>query len=321
MKRFGATIFAFMMLVTLISGCRQTAPMPDGKISIVCTIFPQYDWVRQILGDNVGDMELTLLLHNSVDLHSYQPTVDDIISITTCDLIVFVGGESDKWVSDALKSANNPDTIIVNLLETLGNTAKIEEIQEGMDEGDATDDDGPEYDEHVWLSLRNAEIFCSAITDALISLDVENAADYEKNLAAYIAEISALDARYGAAINAASNKTLLFGDRFPFRYLLDDYGLSYYAAFPGCSAETEASFQTIIFLAKKADELNLDTIVVTESADQSIAISIINNTEAGNQQILVLDAMQSVTSGDLQNGVTYLSIMESNLNILKDAIT
>ena len=329
-------LMAALLILTALSGCQRpvtdgapaaSAPgdtRSDGKISVVCTIFPQYDWLRQIIGDN--EIELTLLQDGRVDLHSYQPSVDDIIRISACDLFIYVGGESDMWVEGVLRQAANPGMLVINRLDVLGDAAKTETLVEGMEDDDDDDDDDhgddheAEYDEHVWLSLRNAAEFCSVIAGALSSIDTDSAAVYNGNLAAYTERLSALDAEYKAAADAAPVKTLLFGDRFPFRYLTDDYGLEYYAAFPGCSAETEASFQTIVFLAGKADELGLKAVMVTESADQSIARTVIDNTTGKNQRILALDSMQSVTPDSINGGVTYLSLMESNLSVLKDAL-
>jgi zinc transport system substrate-binding protein len=320
----------------MLTGCNQTGMDEKGdsessqtvgnkKISVVCTIFPQYDWVRQILGDKADNMDITLLLDNKIDLHNFQPSVDDIVKISTCDLFIYVGGESDEWVDDALKEVVNKDMVVINLLDVLGDEAKAEEIKPGMEteeeEDEDAEEDEDEYDEHVWLSLKNAQIFCAAIADALSSLDADNSDAYQSNLTAYNDKLSALDSDYQAAVSAAPIKTLLFGDRFPFRYLVDDYGLDYHAAFVGCSAETEASFDTVIFLAGKMDELNLKNIMVTESSDKKIAETVRDNTAGKNQQILVLDAMQSVASNDVENGATYLSIMESNLNVLKEALS
>lgn len=334
MKRIISLIITFLMATFILSGCAkataQETPAADSKISIVCTTFPQYDWVRQILGERSDNVNLTLLLDSGIDLHSYQPTVDDIVEISACDLFIYVGGESDKWVEDALVEATNPDMIVINLLDELGNAAKTEEVIEGMEENHDHDHDHEEhddihqeeteYDEHVWLSLKNAQVFSAVIENALSSLDTGNAKEYQKNLAAYTEKLSALDGEYQATATAAPLKTLLFGDRFPFRYLVDDYDLKYYAAFVGCSAETEASFETVAFLTAKVDELGLNTIMVTESADQSIAKAIINNTTGKNQKILALDAMQSVTAADVQAGITYISIMEDNLEVLKEAL-
>jgi len=319
MKRITAIFAIFLALVLVLPGCGQFGT--KDKISIVCTVFPQYDWVREILGDGIGAMEVTLLLKNRIDLHNYQPSVDDIVKISNCDLFIYVGGESDGWVDDALRGATNKNMAVLNLLEILGDAAKEDEILEGMEMEHEDDDDHDghetEYDEHVWLSLKNARLFCAAIAEALSGLDSANAAKYEGNLDRYTEKLDSLDAEYAAAANTAPVKTLLFGDRFPFRYLTHDYGLVPYAAFPGCSAETEASFETIVFLAKKLDELNLKAVVVTESSDKKIAQAIIDNAGDKNRRILVLDAMQSVGEGE---DATYLSIMESNLEVLKEAL-
>ena len=293
------------------------------KVKIVTTIFPEYDWVRQIAGDKVSDMDITMLLDNGVDMHSYQPTADDIMKISDCDLFIYVGGESDEWVNDALKEAVNKDMQVINLLDVLGEQVKIEELVEGMQDTEHEEEEEheeKEYDEHVWLSLKNAETLCDAIAEALGNADPDNKAVYDTNKAAYIDQLVSLDNQYREVADQASVKTLLFGDRFPFRYLVDDYGLSYYAAFAGCSAESEASFETISFLAQKIDELGLKYVMTIEKSDQKIAKTIIENTQNKDQSILTLDSMQSTTSADVANGMTYLSIMEGNLNILKEAL-
>lgn len=293
------------------------------KVKIVTTIFPEYDWVRQIAGDKVSDMDITMLLDNGVDMHSYQPTADDIMKISDCDLFIYVGGESDEWVNDALKEAVNKDMQVIDLLDVLGEQVKMEELVEGMQDAEHEEEEEheeKEYDEHVWLSLKNAETLCDAIAEALGNADPDNKAVYDTNKAAYIDQLVSLDNQYREVVDQASMKTLLFGDRFPFRYMVDDYGLSYYAAFVGCSAESEASFETISFLAKKIDELGLKYVMTIEKSDQKIAKTIIENTQNKDQSILTLDSMQSTTSADVANGMTYLSIMEGNLNILKEAL-
>jgi zinc transport system substrate-binding protein len=333
MKRLTAFLLAFLLPALALAGCGQSDTPAnigaDKKISVVCTVFPVYDWVRQILGNRTAETDLSYLLKSKIDFHNYQPTVNDIVKISTCDLFIYIGGESDKWVEGALSEATNRDMVVLNLLDMLGSASLAEEIIEGMEEEQSADSVGPgdedreveaDLDEHVWLSLRNAQTFCLAISDALSALEGDYAGEFGDNAASYISGLKALDAEYQAMANAAPVNTLLFGDRFPFRYLVDNYGLEYFAAFPGCSAETEASFETIIFLSNKVDELGLDTVMVTESADQTIARTIINNTAVKDQQILVLDSMQSVTSDDVQEGTTYLSLMGSNLNVLKEAL-
>ncbi len=298
------------------------------KLSVVTTIFPEYDWLRQIVGETDG-VELTLLLDRGVDLHSYQPSVDDIVKISTCDLFVYVGGESDEWVEDVLENAANPAMRVVNLLEVLGDAVKEEEIVEGMeaehdhdheDEDHEDEEEGPEYDEHVWLSLKNAAAFCRALAGELGALDGANKAAYEANAAAYIEKLEALDGAYAAAVEAGNQKTLLFADRFPFRYLVDDYGLSYYAAFAGCSAESEASFETVLFLANKVDELGLSCVLQIESADGSIAKTVCDTAQSENLTVLTMDSLQSATAEEMAAGATYLSVMEKNLEVLKQAL-
>ena len=192
---------------------------------------------------------------------------------------------------------------------------EFQEEEEGEEE-----EEGPMYDEHIWLSLRNAAALCDGIAEAIESIDPDNASVYKDNVALYKEKLDALDTEYQKAVSEASVNILLFGDRFPFRYLVDDYGLNYYAAFVGCSAETEASFETITFLAQKVDELSLSCVMAVEGAQHRIAETIVENTKSGNQQVLTIDSMQSTTSRDVQNGVTYLSIMEINLEVLKEAL-
>lgn len=503
MKKYISILLAAVMAVGCLAGCgqknsnEQADNTDDGKLKVVTTIFPEYDWVKEIAGDEISNIDLTMLLDNGVDLHSYQPTSEDILKISDCDLFVYVGGESDSWVDDALKNATNKDMQVINLLDVLKDSIKTEESMPGMqaeeghnhgyahfedsdvqdrtlsdwdgdwqsvypylqdgvldevmekkaESGEKTaeeykeyyengyktdvsqitidaenntmcfvkngvaskatyeykgyqiydyesgsrgvryffeatsgDADAPkyvqfsdhgiapgkaehfhiyagndgfdalseemenwptyypadvsgkeiaedmleheekEYDEHVWLSLKNAQTLCKAIAEALETADPEHKDVYAANVDSYLEKLSSLDGQYQDAVANASQKTLLFGERFPFRYMVDDYGLKYYAAFAGCSAESEASFETISFLAKKVDELGLKNIMTIENSDQKIAKTIRDNTKDKNQEILSLDSMQSTTSEDVKNGTTYLSVMESNLDVLKKAM-
>ena len=507
MKRIIPLCLALIMTVGLLAGCgkqnEQTAS-DETRLRVVTTIFPEYDWVREILGDKADNAEVTMLLDNGADLHSYQPTADDIIKISECDLFIYVGGESDDWVDDALKNAANKNMKVINLLDVLGDSVKTEEVVEGMQETehdhdhdhskevstfeddevqdrslsdwagdwqsaypfvlDGTLDDAlaamaekgemtaeeyktyyqngyktditnidiegdhieftyedskkvgsnykyvgyyiqnwstgtkaamyrfeavdrtsgapiyiefndhmiesaaPEHfhirmsnesfdaivdpekswptffpadmtgedlcehmeghghdheeeaDEHVWLSLKNAKTLVAAIANALQELDPDNKDTYAANASAYIEKLSALDGAYQSAVDGAARKTVLFGDRFPFRYLVDDYGLSYYAAFAGCSAESEASFETVSFLAKKVDELGLPCVLTIEGKNHKLAETIVRSTAGKNQKVLTMDSMQSMTSKDAANGATYLSVMERNLSVLKEAL-
>ena len=335
MKKLISVLAAAAMMAGCLCGCNaaQKANTSD-KMKIVTTIFPEYDWVNNILGDKASNAEVTMLLDNGVDLHSFQPTAADILKISECDLFIYVGGESDEWVEDVLKEATNKDMIAINLLEVLGDKVVEEEIVEGMQEDEDEHEhehediakthehhhDEAEYDEHVWLSLRNSAILVNSISEAIQKIDPANAETYKANAASYIEKLNALDADYQSAVSAASKNTILFGDRFPFRYLADDYNLEYYAAFVGCSAESEASFETIVFLAGKVDELSLPAVLTIEGKDHSIAQTIVENTAAKDQKILTMDSMQSTTSEDIKNGASYLSIMESNLSVLKEAL-
>ena len=321
MKKILALLLALWIPAAVLSGC---APQDDSaasnKLNIVTTIFPAYDWVREILGDETDRAEITMLLDSGVDLHSYQPTVDDIVKISDCDLFLYVGGESDGWVDDALKNAPNKERKVIRLLDVLGDSAKAEETVEGMQEEEHDHEEEAEYDEHIWLSLKNAQVLVAAISEALQESDPARKDTYAANAAAYAEKLSALDGEYRAAVDSGKYKTLLFGDRFPFRYLADDYGLDYYAAFPGCSAETEASFETVSFLAGKMDALGLPCVLTIEGTQHKIAKTIVQNTAQKNQQVLTMDSMQAVTANDAASGVSYLSIMEKNLSVLKKAL-
>lgn len=330
MKRILTVLLCVVLLAEGMTGCgsapaKYTAPadteaQPGAeKLRITATIFPVYDWLRQIVGDHGSGAELTLLLGNGVDLHSYQPTADDIVTIASCDLFVYVGGESDEWVEDVLREASNKDITAIDLLDVLGDRAKAEEYKDGMQTEPAEEVDEAS-DEHIWLSLKNASTLCRCLAEKLCELDPDHADAYRANTDAYTEKLDALDQQYAEAAAAAPVKTLLFGDRFPFRYLTDDYGLDYYAAFAGCSAESEASFETVIFLAEKIDALGLKAILQLENADGKLAETIKNQTQSKDQAILTLNSLQSMTEEDIAGGLTYLSAMEKNLAVLKNAM-
>lgn len=514
-NRLGAFAITLSIFAINITGCgtsnikssnsdntqaEQDAALNSKSFSIVCTIFPEYDWVKEILGNHADNVELTYLLDNGVDLHSYQPTADDMMKISTCDLFIYVGGESDEWVEDALADATNKDMKVINLMDVLGDSAKVEELKEGMQEDEhehntdfedadvkdralsewngswqstypllldgslddvwkhkaeedetmsaddykvkyttayETDiitininapeieyitadetfhaeydykgfyirkkDDGSkqvrykfekksgddkaaqyivfsdhniepsepehfhlysgndgfdtlveesthfptyypaelsaediveemtggedhnheegeeEYDEHVWLSLKNAKVFCTEIENNIAAIDPTNTLDYKANLDTYTTRLNELDNKFQDLVDSASNKTLIFGDRFPFRYFVDDYGLDYYAAFIGCSAETEASFKTIAFLSNKVLELNCKTIFTLENSDKSIAETIIK-TSGSNVDIAELNSLQSVSKDDITNGASYISLMQKNYDVLASVL-
>lgn len=329
MKRIGIFLLSGLLVIGLFVGCAPKQEKGD-KLSVVTTIFPIYDWVSEIIGDS-QNIEITMLLDDGVDLHSFQPTVDDIVKIASCDMFIYLGGESDAWVEDALKEATNKDMIVINLLEVLGDAAKEEEFIEGMEVeedseigvGDThleSEEEEPEWDEHIWLSIKNAIVLCREIERELVNLDKEQANLFQENTQNYLSLLEKLDAEYADCVSNTNKNCVVFGDRFPFRYLVDDYEIDYYAAFVGCSAETEASFETIIFLAEKVDELGLTAILQNEDSKGRIAETIRENTMNKDQEILTMDSMQSVTSKDVSSGVTYLKVMKNNLDILRQAL-
>ena len=357
---FAAAIFSLV-------ACNETSDKKpeQTKLSIVTTIYPEYAWVKEILGTHFNSVKLELLMKNGVDLHSYKPTAQDIAKIASADMVIYVGGESDEWIKDALEATPKKNRSEINLMTALGDRVKAEEVIEGMDgfetkderretredaeenhehgeEADEHDhehhehadpstssgtkehhhhDEDVENDEHVWLSLKNAEIIVQKIAEELSKLDAVHAAIYKQNADTYIAQLQSLDAEYREAVNGAVRKTVLFGDRFPFRYLVDDYGIKYYAAFVGCSAESEASFETIAFLAGKMDAESLPVIFTIENSNGKIAKAVLAaSKKSQNAQILILNSMQSVTEKQIAEGIDYLSLMKSNLEVLKKAL-
>lgn len=306
LKCAAAAILAAFMLLSV--GCGAPNVKRSGKINVLCTVFPLYDWARNIAGNTA---EVSLLNENGADMHSYQPTAADIVRLHSCDILIYTGGESEKWVAEVIKQTENENLRTLNLIELLGGKAVTE-----REEGAEHRENGDETDEHIWLSLKNAEILTDKIAAALSGADNKNADIYKTNAAKYAERLATLDKEYTEALKNAKHKAMIFADRFPFRYFTEDYGLDYYAAFPGCSAETEASFETVIFLAKKADE-NGDCIFITETSNGDIAKAVNRNTAKRNKKILTLDSMQSVSKKDIKNGLTYISVMQKNLETLK----
>ncbi len=352
MKKFAAfamfVLAAALTFVACSAESNEKAPAQK-KVSIVTTIYPQYDWLKNVLGDRLDAVNLKLLIKNGTDLHSYKPSAQDIAAIASADMVVYIGGESDEWIEKALKATPKEGRVQVNLMEALGDRVKEEEVVEGMqaeeehhhehaEEAEEHEHEhhehaeehehehhehaeAPENDEHIWLSLKNAELLVMNLADALSKVDTAHATEYHMNAGLYIAKISALDAQYRAATDSASLKTILFGDRFPFRYLVDDYGIKYFAAFVGCSAESEASFETVAFLAGKMDSLALPAIFTIDGSNGKIARAILDASKKSKETpVLTLNSMQSVTDAQMQSGVDYLSVMQSNLEVLKKAI-
>ena len=299
-------------------------------VKIVSTIFPIYDIVRNVVPND--NYEMTLLLDSGIDIHNFSPTAKDIVKIAEADLFIYVGGESDKWVDKVVATAQNKNLKTINLMNELGNLVKEEEVVDGMqhehEEGEVHEE-GEKYeeheheehenDEHIWLSLRNAKAMTNAIAKKLIEIDSENQIEIQKKANAFAEKLDVLDKKYDEASQNKKYDTVVFGDRFPFRYLVDDYGLKYFAAFSGCSAEAEASFETVVFLAKKLDELGLKHICTLKGAEPKVAKTVINASNDKDRDIVFFNSMEGITNVNDAENTNYLKIMEENLEAFKNA--
>lgn len=324
------------LCLTLLSGCTGPTTAEQDENVILCTTFAAYDWVREILGDT-DTFTCRMLVDNGVDLHSYQPSAQDIMKIADCRMLVYVGGESDTWVSDALAESGNEDIVAISLLDLVGDRALNEVELEGVEghhhhdhdnedhdhdehghEAEITDHDD-HYDEHVWLSLKNAIVCTETLADAITKLDSCNSKKYAANAKDYTGKLEALDADYQTMRDTATQTTILIGDRFPFLYLAEDYDIHYFAAYSGCSADVEASVHTVTYLTEKLQEYKLPAIYVVDNGTDSLARTIAESADM-TPEILHLSSMQSVTKEDIQKGCTYLSYMEENLQMLKEGL-
>ena len=319
MKKFFALILICTLCLALCAcGQQAQAPETDGGVNIVATVFPAYDFARQIAGD---DGNVTLLIPPGSEAHSYEPTPQDIIRIQNCDLLVCNGGESEAWLDEILGGMGKeiPTVVMLDCVDAL-----TEEDKDGMQvhehhdhDHDHDEHEDEEYDEHVWTSPVNAQLICRAISAALCQADPAHASDYTARCVDYCAELQELDADFRGVIVNAKRHTLIFADRFPFRYLVEDYGLEYYAAFPGCSAESEASFETMATLINKTKETGTPYVFIIDGSDGSIAEAVCKATGAGT---LTLDSCQSVSADDIAAGESYLGAMTDNLTKLKEAL-
>lgn len=313
MKKIIAFLLSFSVLFSFGTACNT---QKNTKKKIVCTAFAGYDWVKNLLGDKAENYDLVLLANGGADMHNYRPSVEDMVAIGESTLFVYVGGESESWVADVLKQVGKGDLQAFCMLQALGDFIITEDHDH---EEDSDHEDEHDADEHVWLSLKNAVILCEKLTERLIEIDGEFdfvSGESEK----YKAELTEVDGMYAAAAASAKYDTLVFGDRFPFKYMSRDYNLKYYAAFEGCSAESEASFETIVTLAKVVDDLGLKAVCKIEGSNNKIAETVKANTAAKNCEILTFNSMQSVTAKDIASGMSYISVMKNNLQMLKKAL-
>ena len=311
-KKFLSLFFGFICFFSC--ACGFSACKKDDRPKIVVTVFPEYDWVINVLGDKKEKYDILLLQDSGTDLHNFQPTITDKGRILDSTVFIYVGGESDAWAEEML--INNKIPSIVNLMSVLGDRAIEEEEIDGEEEHEHEHGE-KEYDEHVWLSLKNARLFVGKIAEEFIRIDPENADIYRNNAANYTAELTALDGKYERAAENKQKDAIVVADRFPFLYLTRDYGITYFAAFSGCSAETQVTPSTVARLSEKVEEYGLNAVIKLEGSDGRCAIAVKNSTSNENLKILTLDSMQTTT---LKSGKTYLSVMENNLEVIKDAL-
>ena len=305
-------------LAMTLSAC-GTRPQPsyreaegENKLRVVTTLFPAYDFVRELGKDRC---EITLLVPPGAEAHSFEPTAQDLIRIENCDVLVCNGGESEVWL-ETLLSGTTGDFALVRMLDCV--EALEEEEKEGMqDTHEEEDEDGPEFDEHVWTSPRNARIICEAICQALCERDSEGEALYRENLERYDGELEALDAAFRQIVAQAHNRCLIFADRFPVRYFVEEYGLDYFAAFPGCADDTEPSARTVAFLIDRVREEGLDAVLYIEYSNQKMADVICEDTGC---EKLLFHSCHTVSADDLARGATYLSLMWDNTKSVKEAL-
>lgn len=321
-------VYAVCLLVLcfLLQGCGKDknigreggSSTENDRIRVVATIFPQYDFVRQIAGERA---ELKMLLKPGEESHSYEPTPQDIIAIQNCDLFIYVGGENDAWVEDILDSMPESGMQTLRLMDCV-DTVEEEHVQgmqeeKGHEHGGQEEDSVHEMDEHVWTSPVNAAQIVEKITEVLSGTDPENAADYRANAAEYEKKLAQLDREFREVTEQAEKKTVIFGDRFPFRYFADEYGLEYYAAFPGCASDTEPSAETMAFLIRKAKEENVSAVLKMELSSDNIANAV---AEAAGADVRVFYSCHNLSAEQFENGETYLSMMEKNVETLKEVL-
>ena len=310
----GAILILFFAL--LLPGLSRVKPETPATLSIITTNFPTYDFARAVT-KGVEDVDLKMLISPGTETHDFEPTPKDLIDIETSDLFIYTGGENDAWVENLLKNLDPEKTKTLKLLDLVD--TKKEETVEGMEPETTENTDEPNNakDEHVWTSLKNAEKIIEKIKEEIIKLDSKNAEKYEQNTKNYVKDLSALDENFENLVKTASRKELIFGDRFPFRYFVDDYGLTYYAAFPGCSEQTEASSKTLAFLIDKVKSDNIPVVFHIELSNKKIAEEIARETGA---KVLEFHSAHNISKEDFAAGRTYLDIMKSNYENLKEAL-
>lgn len=319
MRKMFTVITAMALFVLLITGCGAQKEQPTQKddtkqpLKIVTTIFPPYDFASQI---TQGKASVSMLLPPGAESHSYEPTPQDILKIQNCDVFIYTGGDADAWVDKILSSMDTSKMTIIKMMDCVPTVE--EQVVEGMQpDEDEAESSGPEYDEHVWTSPANAMKITQSISDELCKLDPDNKTYFQKNTQDYIDKIGKVDQEFKDIVSHASRKTIVFGDRFPLRYFADEYGLKYYAAFPGCSTETEPSVNTIKYLVDKVKAEKIPVVFYIEFSNHKTADSIC---EATGAKALMFQSCHNVTKKDLDSGKSYVDIMTENAQKLKEAL-
>ena len=315
MKKIFVYIVCAVLVMAALAGCTKTeqatqSGVNTGKLSIVTTIFPPYDFARAVAGDIA---EVNMLIDPGAEVHTYDPTPDDMIAIQNCDVFIYIGGENDAWVDTVLGSMDTSGKTIIRLMDVV--TPVEEETVEGMQEEEHEHE--PEFDEHIWTSPKNAILMIDAIAEALGGIDSENANTYAQNAQRYTAQIQQVDEQIQAVVDKAQRKLIVVADRFPFRYLVEEFGLDYYAAFSGCSSESDVSPGTLAFLMDKVEEYGIHYVYTIEFSNQLVAKAVCEQTGA---QMLLLHSCHNVTNDDFDAGVTYLSLMQQNATNLQKGL-
>ena len=294
----------------------ETEDSAEGKLSIVTTIFPPYDFSRQLAGDLA---DVTMLIGPGEEAHTYEPTPQDIIRIQNADIFIYAGGESESWVNGILGSFDTKGMQIIDMMELC--EVVEEEITEGMEAEEHEEETGgaeeKEYDEHVWTSISNAQVISQAIADALCTVDEGSAPVYRENCERYLSELSAVKKGISQTVKGGERRTVVFGDRFPARYFMDEFDLEYFAAFPGCAEQSEPSAGTVAFLIDKVNEENIPVVFKIELSNGKVADTIAESTGA---KVLCFNTAHNVTMEQYLDGITYIDLMKQNDEALKEAL-
>ncbi len=311
----------FLLLMTLLSftACNyDVKPVDTGKISIVTTIFPYYDFSKNIAGDKA---EITLLLSPGSEPHNYEPSPSDIVAVENCDIFIYNGGESDEWVESVLKSTQNDKMKILKMMDyvTLLEEHSSEHNHDHAHENEEIEHShGQGYDEHIWTSIKNAEILSSVIAETLSEIDEVNSSYYSEKENNYINNLDRLDKDFTNTVNNGERDVLVFGDRFPFLYFATDYNLHYEAAFPGCSSKTEPNISTVTHMIDFVRDEDIPVVFYLEFSNGKTAKLIAEDTGAKTMQF---SSCHNVTKEQFENEVSYISLMEQNLKALKEALS